>query len=763
MVRRTQPSSKWWGGAGGLSILCVLGVWGCTSDTNKPGDVGTCLPDSDVADLCPGAGLTDLGSSCTYTASTKNAAIVLTTATTDDFLMLTRDNASRLLINMIAGCGGTTIYTSGSTNQVTNIDITGTADSETYLIDYINGTFSLGTTAGAGIDIAMSTGTDKLKIRGYTGTAAGDQMHWGTDASTNPTMMVGAINPTASAAATSTTAADAYADIVLSGYTDLKDTVTVTLGQGNDTFNANWASGTQTFGSGAAAVTLSAATTSSLVVYGGEGNDRLVGAPGTSTLYGGDGNDSFVSSGGDDGDDTYDCGSGTDTLNFSGRTAGVAIALATYSSGWTTAASVDLDGGGAGTETDTFVFSGTSACEIAVGGTGNDVFFGGSGNETFYGGSGNDTFIGGPGADVMNGDAGDDHFLMGLAYTGTGSQYDDGGGDILNGGSGTDTANYGYRIAALTITVGTTTADDGASGENDNVKSDIERVYGGIAGDTITGGTGNDFISGCLLPSTCQTGGTGGSCAVYCAQATAIYNLTNYLSTLSNHGYDAAIDSTGSGALNEHAGVNSVGNYFANDDDTLNGGAGNDTLFGQAGNDTYNGGSGDDVFWMGPAGSTSGNASWSFDGDDVLNGGAGVDTADYGLRPFGTTLANDNDVYITVGDGVANDGDIACDADTAEETSDEDDEVKEDVEYVYTGTGADSITDAYTYSGTGAFTGIVNFFRGGQGADFLNGGSGDDLLDGQAGNDTLICGDGTSDVNGDDLGTQSVPASDCEL
>ena len=100
--------------------------------------------------------------------------------------------------------------------------------------------------------------------------------------------------------------------------------------------------------------------------------------------------------------------------------------------------------------------------------------FGSGGNDTLNGGSGGDTFVGGTGSDVYNG----------------------------NGG--VDSADYYDRIQPLTITLDGT-ANDGESGETDNVKADVENVVGGSAADTITGnssannidaGLGNNTIDG---------------------------------------------------------------------------------------------------------------------------------------------------------------------------------------------------------------------------------------------------------------------------
>lgn len=84
------------------------------------------------------------------------------------------------------------------------------------------------------------------------------------------------------------------------------------------------------------------------------------------------------------------------------------------------------------------------------------------------------------------------------------------GGDALTGGEGIDTADYSARIAALTITSGDNTANDGQAdtdmimpgpqSEGDNVGAvaggDIETLFGGSAGDNITGSDNADTING---------------------------------------------------------------------------------------------------------------------------------------------------------------------------------------------------------------------------------------------------------------------------
>jgi hypothetical protein len=117
---------------------------------------------------------------------------------------------------------------------------------------------------------------------------------------------------------------------------------------------------------------------------------------------------------------------------------------------------------------------GVASAALVAGGAGNDTLNGTAGDDSFYGRAGNDT---------LNGLAGNDDLDGGP------------GADTLNGGSGTDAATYGGRTAPVTVTMDGK-ANDGEGGEGDNVANDVEAVYGGKAGDTLTGSGRVDTIDG---------------------------------------------------------------------------------------------------------------------------------------------------------------------------------------------------------------------------------------------------------------------------
>lgn len=149
--------------------------------------------------------------------------------------------------------------------------------------------------------------------------------------------------------------------------------------------------------------------------------------------------------------------------------------------------------------------------------------------------------------------------------------------------------------------------------------------------------------------------------------------------------------------------------------ETLTGGPGADTLYGAGGDDKLSGGAGDDDLDGGP-------------GADDLVGGAGTDAALYGGRTTPVTVTLDD----VADDGVAG----------------ERDNVHRDIEDIYGGAAADTLT-----GNSGA-----NLLDGAQGDDRLNGGKGRDLLYGGAGNDVIVSRDGHTDVVDCGPGTDTVDA-----
>lgn len=231
-------------------------------------------------------------------------------------------------------------------------------------------------------------------------------------------------------------------------------------------------------------------------LYGGAGNDLLYGdvVDGTSNdddvLYGGDGNDTVVASAfatagstliGDGGDDVIYGSAAADLI--SGSTGGDTL----YGNGGNDVIYGGFDPimggvllsnliyGGAGDDT-IFADSGGAGFDRVYGGDGNDVIDGGNGGtDTLFGGEGHDTISGGTDRDVLYGDAGDDLIYGNRAGGGAST------GDTLYGGDGNDTLYAADSSILGSVLYGGTGAD---------------RLIGGTANDTLTGGAGDRMFGG---------------------------------------------------------------------------------------------------------------------------------------------------------------------------------------------------------------------------------------------------------------------------
>lgn len=190
-------------------------------------------------------------------------------------------------------------------------------------------------------------------------------------------------------------------------------------------------------GSGDDIVAATSLTDLALEVYGGSGQDVLLGGLANDVLVGGDGNDTLVG------------GDGNDTL-------------------W--ADSVD------GAE-------GAKGGDLAIGGFGDDLIVGdGSegGDDFLYGNEGNDTVLAGGGLDFVDGGDDDDRIYGGDGAEGSNDQLFGGdGNDFIDGGVGVDTISGG---SGRDFIVG------GVAGETQ------------VSGDLISGDSGEDILlAGTLL------------------------------------------------------------------------------------------------------------------------------------------------------------------------------------------------------------------------------------------------------------------------
>ena len=208
------------------------------------------------------------------------------------------------------------------------------------------------------------------------------------------------------------------------------------------------------------------------------------------------------------------------------------------------------------------------------GGDGDDLLFGDyyhsgdqpNGNDVLTGGAGNDVLIGGGGDDTLSGGAGMDILISGVALNSTPAPpafavgfvpiFDharESGADVLDGGSSLDTAYLLYGAATQAVVfdnsnlaaVNQITIGGVARGSVTGVE--LLNVYGGSAGDRLTGGIYDDLLVG-------------------------------------NAGDDTLSGGKGRDVLEGGDGA-----------DVLSGGDGIDKLTGGSGDDTLDGGAGDDV------------------------------------------------------------------------------------------------------------------------------------------------------------------------
>jgi Ca2+-binding RTX toxin-like protein len=331
--------------------------------------------------------------------------------------------------------------------------------------------------------------------------------------------------------------------------------------------------------------------------------------------------------------------------------------------------------------------------DTIVGGDGNDSLFANDGNDTIDGGAGSEFIIAGDGNDVISGGEDVDSITPGSGNDtvdggpGNDSVFAGGfpdGNDTYSGGTGSDNLSYAVRGSAGIALSLDGVANDGRPGmETDNAMPDFEAVAGSQGPDVLVGSPGDETLDG----------GGGGDTVSGGAGDDSVFG--GFL--------DAGIDTVNGGDGND----NISGGSGA---DQLNGDAGADSLSGDQGNDTEKGGRGPDQFNQ--AGTTLP------DGSDFLQGGDGIDRVNYFGRTGNLTITLDNN---------ANDG-----------LPGEKDNVKADVENVFSGFGNDSITGSAG----------VNSINGADGDDTIKGLDGADVLSGDNDDDTITGGDGSDNMAG---------------
>ena len=286
-------------------------------------------------------------------------------------------------------------------------------------------------------------------------------------------------------------------------------------------------------------------------LYGGGGDDRIVGSGGANggdRLYGEDGRDRLEGGGGDDalfggsgadsieggwGDDRIEGGRGADRIDGDGP--GVPSGAGGTRDAIRGGSGADHIDAGEGNDRAW----GQGHADVILGRSGNDRLWGGGGDDRLGGGEGNDRLWGGAGRDDLDGGAGRDR-LRG-----------DGGADALDGGAGDDVLHGGAMGDTLR-------GGGGADRLDGQLGNDL--LIGGAGADTLIGGAGRDDLRG------------GG-------------------------GRDRLDGGAGADRLSGDGGHDALTGGGGRD--RIDGGRGADTIAGGGGRDVLTGGAGRDVFVFG--------------------------------------------------------------------------------------------------------------------------------------------------------------------
>jgi Ca2+-binding RTX toxin-like protein len=428
------------GPAAVIFALSSLSLVGC--GVPEPKDFGDISGVGEIAQPLSPIASCAAPNGCTVAAG----AMTVTLASNDVAVISKHAVTGGILVNDIP-----TYDTSGASpvlitaTNIKTINVVGAAGDETVIVDFANGTFAPGTALAAGItvDLKASTATDAFKIRGQS--AAVDSVYVGGTA----------------ASAKVSYGSDNLLDITVVGTGTIA--YTFSLGGGNDVFDGT-SGGHGTGGS---------AFTGPLVVYGGPGDDTLVGGTGDDTLYGDVGNDTLTANAGLD---ALYGGPGNDTLN-----AGAAAATVTgriFSGGSklpaTTVAEID---------TVSYALRTNPIAATADGATAS--------GEQVTAAIGDEGDLISADVELVIGGAGDDKYIApAAAFSAL---------PVFNGGAGHDTLDLSAATSAATITLGANTEDlkcPSAAVACTATGNGLDNTFfvGGAAADVFSGMLGDDTI-----------------------------------------------------------------------------------------------------------------------------------------------------------------------------------------------------------------------------------------------------------------------------
>jgi len=494
-----------------------------------------------------------------------------------------------------------------STGKTITVSNTGAAGIEKMVVDYSAGLFAMAATTPL-VAVTLEAGSKLMVIPPLGG---GNMALGATGLDANALLARGA----------------PLVDITMTGVDFLFNG-----GAGNDIFTGDVAGWTTTptgwATSAAIAAAVGAATSLSLTINGGAGNDTLAGGAGTNSLLGGAGNDIFLQSAtaraesmnGGDGLDTVDYGirsapvrvsvgvnsaAGTVALNGAGtgyavgetltivggklgpatvtvtaETAGVIDTISVpvlkgsgYATGTAVATTASLAGTGATVNVTALVADDGAVGEGDAVSANIEIIKGGAGDDILnaYAVTTTDVVLfGNAGNDSLTGGSGNDDLCGGA---GDDRFYVNPGDDNLSGGAGSDTADYSTAtgvIACLNVTDTVSgkpcAAQNGPVGQKDLVNGVLAKVCPRA---TLTIDVGGTPTAGFAVPVLSQ--GT--------AMAVDVENLT---------GNPASANALYCGTL----ACTLFGGSAA---DTLHGGAAGDIIIGQGGTDTVKTNGGTDL------------------------------------------------------------------------------------------------------------------------------------------------------------------------
>ena len=426
--------------------------------------------------------------------------------------------------------------------------------------------------------------------------------------------------------------------------------------------------------------------------------------------------------------------------------------------------------GGSGNDTIT---GGDSYPTNISGGGGNDSITGGIGEESLYGEGGNDTLTGGSGSDIVNGGAGADSMSGGAGNDSfnVDAASEVVAGEVYNGGADTDRIYY-VGGSLVDFSAATLTSIESFHNINNATVSMTAAQMSGLSGDIYYG----DYIL-------TTAGGVDLAGSALSISLLTLSNLGNSVSLVGSTG--SLVTITGGSGNDTITGGDSYPTNISGGggNDSITGGIGEESLYGEGGNDTLTGGSGSDIV-NGGAGADSmsggaGNDSFNVDAasevvaGEVYNGGADTDRIYY----VGGSSVDFSAATLTSIESFHNINNATVSMTAAQMSG-----LSGDIYYgdyiLTTAGGVDLAGSALSISlltlsnlgnsvslvgstgslvtitggsGNDTITGGDSYptnISGGGGNDSITGGIGEESLYGEGGNDTLTGGSGSDIVNG---------------